>query len=149
MGATLLQLATMERPFIRPTFGILHQPTNISEDAIRSLSDLIRFNAEVNPDHVFALQEERQAGRCTGFTKVTFSMLQDIVVKCVERLANYDLPAAGIQVSVPGRDCGAVALYLESDLTLFVYLCALLWMNIPVCCSPGLSSPSSITHKPA
>ena len=126
------QSVSGNKPFLRPSFKLQNPPSASDGKAIRSLSDLIVFNAEFNPDHSFALQEERKRGCFTGFTRITFAKLYEVVKEGTNWVANAVLRAASKQSVEPCQAHRAVALFLESDLTLFVYLCALLHMNIPV-----------------
>ena len=131
-GSTRPQSVSGNRPFLRPSFE-LQSPLSASDGkAIRSLPDLIAFNAEFNPDHTFALQEERKGGCFTGFARITFDKLYKVVKEGTKWVENAVLRAASKQAVEPCQTQRAVALFLESDLTLFVYLCALLHMNIPV-----------------
>ena len=116
----------MGKPFFRPQFQVDKPMT--SKDTIRSLPDLIQFNAENNPHHVFCVQEERREGRTVDLVEITFLKLRDLVARCIEHIASHD-----IGVDTPKENfLLPIALYLESDVTLFVYLSALLWMGIPV-----------------
>ena len=111
----------------------LQSPPSASEEkAIRSLPDLIVFNAEFNPKHSFAWQEERKRGCFTGFTRISFAKLYEVVKEGIKWVEINVLRATSKQAVDSCQTRMAVALFLESDLTLFVYLCALLHMNIPV-----------------
>ncbi|KAL9599306.1 MAG: hypothetical protein Q9219_003933 [cf. Caloplaca sp. 3 TL-2023] len=100
-----------------------------SDDTIRSLPDLIQFNAENNPDHVFCVQEERSKGRPAGLVQITFSQLRDIVAQCIERISSH---LVGLNSPEADTNATPIGLFLESDVTLFVHISALLWMKIPV-----------------
>lgn len=100
-----------------------------SNDTIRSLPDLIQFSAENNPRHVFCVQEERREGKLVDLVQITFWELRNLVARCIERIAGHDI---GIGTPKATVDVQPIALYLESDVTLFIYLSALLWMDIPV-----------------
>lgn len=127
-----LQVLDTMMPFRRPSIE-LYSPFALNErDAIRSFPDLIDFNARYNPDHVFTLQEERENGQLRGFAKITFAKLRQLVGESVTYIQENTV---GITSKLAGgipQKHRAIALFLESDLTLFVYLCALLQMNIPV-----------------
>jgi hypothetical protein len=109
-------------PFIRPQFTLTESG---SDDSIRSLLDLVRHNAKRNPYHVFALQEVREA-ETSSLTKITFLELETAITACATWLVNQH-PALG-----HGNVARPVALYLESDVILFIHLCALLQLNVPV-----------------
>lgn len=105
---------------------------------IRSLPDLIDYNAEKNPSWPFAIQEVRQGGKHARLIHVTFSDLRHAVIKCAQILAKTFVEENG----QPGPFTKPVSVVLESDVTLFVHLAALLYLDIPV--SPVHDDPSEI-----
>lgn len=121
-----------EPGFLRPSF-------NVSKDlvtdpsAVHGLTDLIDFDAEHNMDHVFALQEVRRGGKHVELTPVTFGELKNAATACAQ-LIRKRLPVeppvaeSGQKLETPRP----VALFLESDINLFVHLAALLFLNLPV-----------------
>lgn len=123
--------------FQRPSFQLLPTPGSKADllHDIRSLPDLVHFNAVHNPDHVFCLQSKQphDATQC-DFTRITFRQLAQAVEHCcVWILANIN----GARPPVVGHDriidkAPPIALFLESDVGLFIYLTALLSLNIPV-----------------
>lgn len=92
---------------------------------IHTLLDLVEFNAANNPDHVFCLQEVKNKNDLHG---LTCKDLADAVGKCTFRLMD--------EIVDPGRNANqkpdAVALLMASDVTLFIYLLALMRLGIPV-----------------
>jgi hypothetical protein len=127
-----MAIDTLDTEFLRPFLQVSRDPvTDLS--AIQSLPDLINFNADHNPDHVFALQEVRQGGKYVKLTPVTFSELKLAATTCAhlirKRLPGWPPNATGGNESETRRP---VALFLESDINLFVHLAALLYLNIPV-----------------
>lgn len=131
-------MASHHRRFERPEIQLLPIPQAQSKpdsSYIRSLPDLVHFNAVHNLDHVFCLQSKQsQHATALEFTCITFRQLAQAVENCCSWiLANVE--GAHLAVS---RDDGTVhkappvALFLESDVGLFIYITALLAMNIPV-----------------
>ena len=100
------------------------------QDAIASLPDLIRFNARENPEHIFCVQAETAGASRYDSRKITFSQLDGAVDSCATWIHQV------VKSSSP-RNSGEkpprpVALYLESDIGLFIHVAALLAMDIPV-----------------
>lgn len=135
--------------FKRPQFSPLPAKTEeeTEPEAISSLPDLIQFNAQHNPDHLFCIQAHQSihdnldvlevGSRAYDGCSITFKQLDDAIRGCVDWLSN--LLDSQDQVN----DCrlqGPVALYLESDVGLFFHLAALLNLDIPVCPSLCMSS---------
>ena len=122
--------------FERPTFKLFLNQSAAETESIRSLPDLILFNSIRNPQAIFCAQIKQSKTPENDFeiVKVTFLELAYAVERCCQWiLSNIDgvYPAkvfedVGIQKSPP------LALFLESDLTLFIYIAALLTLNIPV-----------------
>lgn len=120
--------------FERARFDLLLDQRPATADTIRSLPDLIHFNAIHNPNTLFCIQLKQLAENETEEIRVTFSELATAVEQCcvwilstVKAVRPANLTSDGsVQKSPP------VALFLESGVTLFVYMMALLTMNIPV-----------------
>ena len=119
---------TFKRPRFSPTSPEAEQRNG--QDAIASLPDLIRFNARENPEHIFCMQAETAGASQYNSQKITFSQLDRAVDSCATWIHH------AVKSSFPGNSGGTphrpVALYLESDIGLFIHLAALLTMNIPV-----------------
>ena len=130
-----------EKQFQRPTFSLLPIPSDSSTQweplsTLRTLPDLVHFNALHNPHLVFCLQSRQS--QCTPgdveFTTITFRQLGCAVESCCSwilqniqaahaaRLGDGDI----VQKAPP------IALFLESDVGLFIHIVALLTLNIPV-----------------
>lgn len=114
--------------FRRPQLALEWQ-----DSGIRSLPELIHFNAKENPSHTFCLQAEinrRVENDDTRYNvrQITMQEIESAIGNCV----------SWIRQTLPNQESSAVdptapvALYLESDVCLFIYLAALLEMNIPV-----------------
>lgn len=116
--------------FIRARFSpVTPHSQDLEKDTIRSLPDLIDFNAEANPDHTFCIQAEARppsdSGTQFGTRRISFKDLKNAVGACSEWLVeNVGQSRA--------TDSRPVALYIESDVGLFIYIAALLASGIPV-----------------
>lgn len=113
------------KPFRRPAFRVSQDFPTDSVDAT-TLPDLIHFNCQYNPDHLFALQEVSHQG---NLIHISFRELQDVTVACARLFAKS-------LITTYNGDADArrpVALFLESDVVLFIHLGALLYLEIPVC----------------
>ncbi|KAF2847816.1 acetyl-CoA synthetase-like protein [Plenodomus tracheiphilus IPT5] len=126
--------------FIRP--GI--DPWNPKSDS-RTILDLVEHNAVRNPDHVFAIQLQKDPGSSDSIrrTNITHRSLKQAVLACGERLKRdlsleygQDLP----------EEPAPVALLMESDVCLIVYVFALMWLRIPVVLLSARLSPVAIHH---
>lgn len=121
--------------FRRAKFNLLCGDTR---EIIRSLPDLVLFNAVHNPNHVFCIQT-KQPSTTLNFTllPITFSEL----AKAVEQACTWII--SSVADTHAAKQCAdgsilksrPVALFMESDVGLFIYLAALLTLNIPVSCT--------------
>lgn len=111
--------------------------TNDKQDVdINNLPELILFNAINNSHKAFCAQSRSQPGsrKKFDFIEITYRDLGLSIENCCARILDT---IRAVHEAVVGKD-GAVkksepiALLLESDLTLFIYLAALLTLNIPV-----------------
>lgn len=137
-------MGSVHRQFQRPFFNLTpNEDESASASAVDDLSsicslpDLIHFNALHNPDHVFCLQtkESRDASASAfDFTTITFFDLAHAVENCCNWiLCNVrDVHPAELGEDGSIRKSSPVALFTESDVGLFIYLAALLTLNIPV-----------------
>lgn len=114
--------------FIRPQFSprpILNDEA-LEHDSINSLPQLIRHNAAYNPDRIFCIQGQEGLERQLP---ISFKELEDAVSACSMWVVDQLGPSSEAPESRMKRP---VALYLESDVGLFIYIAALLASNIPV-----------------
>ncbi|KAI1372051.1 hypothetical protein F4677DRAFT_456836 [Hypoxylon crocopeplum] len=141
------QRSSFKRPVFSPRPSNTQLAPDLVESSISSLPDLIRFNSRENPDHVFALQSEICHDELIGSgeksyraSQITFSQLDELIRGCVVWMRRVVTP---IDQNRGTDEQNPVALYLESDIGLFIHLAALLSMEIPVLLlSARLSSPS-------
>ncbi|KAI1111370.1 hypothetical protein F5Y14DRAFT_425768 [Nemania sp. NC0429] len=138
--------AQFRRPVFSPRPPEFLGTDDILASDISSLPDLIRFNARHNPHHVFALQAESNEGAGNGgyggykVTQINFEQLDGMVRSCASWIRRV---AISPDENGENSEQKPIAIYVESGVGLFVYLAALLSMNIPaLLISARLSSPS-------
>lgn len=137
-------MGLLSQTFQRARFDLLLDQKNATADTIRSLPDLIHFNAIHNPHLLFCIQFKQLTKplleKEVEEVHVSFSELATAIEQCcvwilskVKGIYPAHLASDGsVQKSPP------VALFLESGVTLFVYTMALLTLNVPVGhCSPS------------
>lgn len=112
------------------------------KDEIRTLPELLEWNARENPDHLFCVQAEkkRQIGESNDPYELT-SITNDDFKRAVGRCVRW------LEGNVPGlKDLGspdgdaekvtgkppAVALLMESDVGILIHLFALMSIGVPV-----------------
>ena len=122
--------------FERPKFKLFLEPNEAEAESIRSLPDLVQFNALRNPHGAFCAQIKQSKNPEKDFevAEVSFLELAQAVERCCQWiLSNIDGARPAVLTKSGSVQKGPpVALFLESDLTLFIYLVALLTLNIPV-----------------
>lgn len=124
--------------FRRPSFQLLPIPSDADVNSrdpslIRSLPDLVLFDALHNPHHLFCLQTSQASGKI-GLIPITYHQLAVAVENCCLWLLKTipDAHAAKFDGGDHVQKASPVALFLESDVNLFIYITALLALNIPV-----------------
>ncbi|KAL4900540.1 hypothetical protein BDW74DRAFT_188176 [Aspergillus multicolor] len=131
------QAKTFRRPKIQ-----VSRDFPVDSGAVKTLPDLIEFNAENNSDDLFALQEVRDGGKHVDLTRITFRDLRDATQAAARILQKTLSPVQDTAY----RSNAPVALFVESDIVLFVYLAALLYLDIPVLLLSIRLSPAAIVH---
>ena len=102
---------------------------------IRTVPDLIEYNAVHNPDYLFCLQAQKQAQE-TGpqLQPVSHLQLKRAIRQCqaslLDSIKGLKSPSTNDDGTVSRGPL--VALYLESDVGLLIYLYALLGLGVPV-----------------
>lgn len=114
--------------FSRPEFSAIGQGT---DDAVRTLVDLIQVNARKNATLCFCRQAEQtqEIGRW-NIREITFEQLYVALGRCCMWLKETGVC---LTREHDAPKCPPVALFLESDVTLFIYVNALAILNCPVC----------------
>ncbi|KAL8786790.1 MAG: hypothetical protein Q9195_008048 [Heterodermia aff. obscurata] len=134
---------------LKGTSGNQHCNKRNNLATIHSLLDLVDFNAARNPDHVFCLQEVKQE---LELHKLTFKGLADAVEICTTWLGRELVGLASSERNGKAEKLAAVALLMGSDITLFIYILALMRLGLdrPNFCQVALFSarlsPSAIAH---
>ncbi|KXN84174.1 Linear gramicidin synthase subunit D [Leucoagaricus sp. SymC.cos] len=124
--------------FIRPHLNLGYGDDR--EDGINTLPDLVEFNAKHNPDHIFGQQfRVNDQPPCV----ITFSQF----ATAVERTSAW-LVGTGATTGRTEREVivPPVALLLGSDITLFMFICALLRIGTPVLIISARLTPVAILH---
>ena len=125
-----------QSPFERAQFDILLDQYSTSPSLIRSLPDLVRYNAIHNPHRLFCIQCKQSAteqGSRLAFVRVTFLQLNEAIDRCCRWLETVeDIHAAKLGSDGSIQKSRPVALFMESDLGLFIHIVALLTVNVPV-----------------
>ncbi|KAI0597593.1 hypothetical protein F4775DRAFT_559798 [Biscogniauxia sp. FL1348] len=129
--------------FQRPVLALKND-----QAGVKSLPELIRFNAEKNPNHLFCLQAELDRGvdsrsdiGSPGYDvrNITMKQLQEAVDACVAWITQH-------LIKDDDDYTHPIALFMESNVGLFVYLAALLEAGLPVLLLSARLSPSSVKH---
>ena len=120
--------APVSAPFL--TANIELMLLNPDSREIRTLPELIEFNAVHNADYLFCLQ----AGRQQKLLAVTHGQLKEAILCCSDWLvANVkDLKLPKIREDGTIEKGQPVALLMESDVGLWIYLMSLLSLGVPV-----------------
>jgi acyl-CoA synthetase (AMP-forming)/AMP-acid ligase II len=106
-------------------------------DSIRTLPELIAYNARVNPEHIFCVQTrkrtEQQPGR-SHFVRVTHLQLAHAVRKCSEWLVQKigELRRPWRDESGTTHKGSPIALLMESDVGILFHLFAFMTLGVPV-----------------
>lgn len=111
--------------FIRPHINLGYEPDR--PGGVESLPELIEFASQKNPDHIFGVQH--RASENASPYDMTFSQLQSAVEEASAWLVHSGL--------TPGRTrredkIPPVGIFLGSDITIFIYMAALLRIGTPV-----------------
>ncbi|KAL6231238.1 hypothetical protein BDW75DRAFT_244087 [Aspergillus navahoensis] len=121
------QLRPLQRPVIRL------YPARDETGLIRTLPEVIEFNARANPDHVFCLQAKKcPHSSALSLVSVTNCQLKQAVSQCAAWLKSH------LQLQLPTVVDGAVkkgapiALLMESDIGLLIHEMALIGLGVPV-----------------
>jgi hypothetical protein len=117
-----------ETRFIRPQFSPLPvlKGEPLAKESINSLPELIRYNAIYNKDRTFCVQSHEGLEHSRP---ITFKELDDAISACsvwVKQQLVWSNEEPEAHLKRP------VALYLESDVGLFIYIATMLASNIPV-----------------
>ncbi|KAF2173929.1 hypothetical protein M409DRAFT_16197 [Zasmidium cellare ATCC 36951] len=106
--------------------------------SIFTLPDLVDFNAQHNPDHVFCYQARKRDDGSVHLIEITHKKLRELVLCCQSWLRSRT--AEHISKSRP------VALFMESDVGLWIHMLALLGLGVPALLLSARLSPNAIRH---
>ncbi|KAF2818865.1 putative NRPS-like enzyme [Ophiobolus disseminans] len=142
---------SQQRAFQRAKFDPLGKKLS-KDDNIRSLPDLIDFNAQVNPGHIFCVQASAKTTSkpeggldgTYGSDRINFKGLKHAVDACSYWLEQNVVTYEELDGTRAGPS--PVALYLESDVSLFIYVAALLALGVPVVLLSARLSAESVRH---
>ena len=127
--------------FQRASFNLLPASEAIEDDegkqSIRCISDLVYFNALHNPQHDFCWQSWQVSNSSASsfrYSHVTYIQLARAVERCCDWILSNAPGASKARLNPDGSISkgGPIALFMESDVGLFIYLLSLLTLNIPV-----------------
>ena len=127
--------------FQRASFSLLPASDSIESDedkqSIRCISDLVHFNAVTNPHHVFCWQSRHVSSSSTSrfrYSHITNFQLARAVERCCDWILANEPGAFEARLSPDGSisKSAPIALFMESDVGLFIYMLSLLTLNIPV-----------------
>ncbi|KAL4961548.1 uncharacterized protein BDV14DRAFT_192236 [Aspergillus stella-maris] len=116
------------------------KPLHDGQGDARSLPELIEFHARENPHHRFCIQAQRNAD--IPLLEVTYAQLKDAILRCQDWLRD-SLP--GIRLENERKD-KPVGLLMDSDLTLVIYLFALLGLGVPTVLLSTRLSAEAVKH---
>lgn len=137
----------MACPFISANLWLPTYSTSVQASSIRTLPELLEYNAKHNPTYLFC----QQVRRCNGSLQlldVTHGQLRDAVLGCQgwlrEIVKELELPYPRENDRVAKGP--PVALFMESDVGLWVHLLALMGLGVPVLLLSARLSPTAISH---
>ena len=112
-----------------------------SSDLIRTLPELVEFNATYNPQHLFCLQ----ANKAGEATRISHLELKYAVLRCSAWLRDKVPGLKGPEKGEDGKVSRGppIALLMESDIGIFIYLLSLLSIGVPVSIA-SILDPSSL-----
>ena len=147
LEACAMNLKAVSLKFRRPKLWL---PTSkdIAESAsIRTVPELVDYNASHNPDYLFCHQAQK-TGDAFRLFDVTHRQLRDAVVQCQEWLLvsvqELERPFTNENaLIVKGRP---VALFMESDVGLWIHLLALMGLGVPALLLSARLSSTAVHH---
>ena len=115
-----------------------------TQSGIRTLPDLVDFNAENNPQHLFCLQVQRD----NGFIPVSYKKLRHAIVRCQAWLEELDINLHSPVVGTGGhvKRCAPVAILMKSHVGLAIYVLACMGIGIPVVLLSARLSAPAVRH---
>ncbi|KAI1367018.1 hypothetical protein F5Y08DRAFT_350351 [Xylaria arbuscula] len=120
------------------------EPT--AQDSLRTLPQLVQYHAENNPNYLFCLQAEKRhvTEEPSRIQEITYSTLQQAILHCQLWLNSQVARAQVGTQSGHYTKPAPVALLMESDFGLAVYLLSLMGLGVPVVLLSARLSPLAI-----
>lgn len=126
------QMAQATSSFRAATINL--QSPDQDSNNIRTVPELIEYNAQYNPNHPFCLQAAENSAIDLSLLVVTHLQLKQAILRCsawlVANIAELSLP----QKSDGGKVVKGtpVALLMDSDIGLLLHLLSLMGLGVPV-----------------
>lgn len=116
---------------------------------VRTVPELIQFNALHNPDHLFCIQAKKaQEESNPAFLNITFAQLKQAILRCsawlVANIAELLLPHEDSTDKIVRGP--PIALFVDSNVGLLIYQYALMALGVPVLLLSARLSPTAISH---
>lgn len=129
--------------FDRATIALQDSPTQGGDNHIRTLPELVEYNAIHNSDYPFCVQVRAVNHGVNGHSKtsngiqtiiISHSQLRKSIQHCSSHLKDtvkeLELPVCGNDGTI--RKGAPVALFVESDVGLLIYKLSLMSLGVPV-----------------
>lgn len=115
------------------------RPSEEDRNEIRTVPELIDYNAEHNADQLFCLQATKETPKAKPVA-ITHAQLKRAILRCSTRLVTEIAELKQPYKNDEGRfvKCQPVALFVESDVGLLIHLFALMSLGVPVSLSSRL-----------
>ena len=116
----------------------------ITGSGIRTLPALVDFHGEINSQHLFCFQVERD----NRFVPVSYERLQHAIVRCQAWLREQAIGLHPPIVDTDGhvKQCAPVAILMESHVGLAIYVLACMCQGIPVMLLSARLSVPAVRH---
>ena len=123
----------LSSPFVRPTLAVESTTDASPEQALRTLPELVAFNALHNANHIFCIQYYHNLD--TTPLQVTYSALHEASLRCCAWLEKQQLARTPALIRPEIVDNAPIAILMSSDVSWFIAFLALLRLGIPVSAS--------------
>lgn len=126
---------SFETGFIWPTLSLRE-----GEGDGRSLPELIDFHARENPGHRFCIQAQKDVD--VPLLDITYAQLKHAILRCQSWLCE-NMAEIKMENGIKDRPVG---LFMDSDLTLVIYLFALMGLGVPTVLLSTRLSAEAVKH---
>ncbi|KAF2006434.1 acetyl-CoA synthetase-like protein [Amniculicola lignicola CBS 123094] len=137
---------TKAQTYVLPSFDSTHPPPQSAK--IKTVADLVDFNADRNPDHVFCLQAEKDlaGSKCPPFLRISHRLFRSMILSCQQWMQQHlsELNSPSIHVEGHVVRGAPIALLVDSDVGLLVHLFALVGLGVPAILLSTRLSPLAI-----